>query len=100
MMDQPGVDVELGFKHIRYSEGGHTISFDREPGGVATPALVWVPSPKRWRETIPDWANGRRTEILTRLWPHAAGDEWRVFYATIDTVRDDDLSFQRRSDTD
>jgi len=94
-VSQAGYDVDLAFKYLRYSEGDQALDFDREPGGNATPAIVWVPSPKRWREIMPDWAKGRRTEILTRLWPHAADDEWRVFYAEVDTVRDDDLSFPR-----
>ena len=94
-MSQAVYEVDVAFKHLRYSEGGEFLDFDRDPGGSATPAIVWVPSPKQWREIMPDWAKGRRTEILARLWPHATEDEWRVFYAEVDTVRDDDLSFPR-----
>jgi len=94
-VSQPGYHVDVAFKHLRYSEGDHSLDFDREPGGGASPGIVWVPSPKQWLEIMPEWAKGRRTEILTRLWPHAADNEWRVFYAAVDTVRDDDLPFPR-----
>jgi hypothetical protein len=57
-MHSDGYDVHVSFKYIRYSEGERHLGFDREPSGdAATPAIVWFPSPKRWRETIPDWAH-------------------------------------------
>jgi len=86
-------DVHVSFKYIRYSEGERHIEFDREPSGdAATPAIIWFPSPKRWREEVPDWAQERRKEILARLRAHVPpGDEWQVYYAVVDAVRDDDL---------
>lgn len=95
VVSQSGYSVDVAFKHLRYSEGDHSLDLDREPGGRASAGIVWVPSPKQWREIMPEWAKGRRTGILTRLWPHAADNEWRVFYAAVDTVRDDDLPFPR-----
>jgi hypothetical protein len=95
-VSQARYDVDVAFKHLRYLEGDRSLDFDREPGGNATPGIVWVPSPKRWREIVPDWAKGRRTEILTRLRSYAPDDEWRVFYADVDAVGDDDLPFPRR----
>ena len=91
-MRSESYDVQVSFKHIRYSEGERYLDFDREPGGQATPAIIWFPRPKRWRETVPAWAQERRGEILTRIRAHVVGDEWQVYYAAIDAVRDDDLS--------
>ena len=93
-MHADGYDVHVSFKYIQYSEGERHLKFDREPGGDADPpAIIWFPSPKRWRETMPDWAQERRREILARIRAHAPPrDEWKVYYAAVDTVRDDDLS--------
>lgn len=93
-MPAAGYDVHVSFKYIRYSEGDRHIVIDREPSGDdATPAIVWFPSPKRWRESVSDWARERRGEILARIRAHAPPtDAWQVFYAAVDTVRDDDLS--------
>ena len=86
-------DIEPGFKSIRYREGDRVLEFDREPGGANPTALVWFPSPKQWRETMPPWALERRREILSRLRAVARNDEWRVSYAEVDAVRDDDLDW-------
>jgi hypothetical protein len=86
-------DVRVSFKSVRYSEGDRYLVFDREPAAhTAASAVIWFPSPKRWRETVPVWAQERRGEILARIRTHAANDEFQVYYAAIDSVRDDDLS--------
>lgn len=90
---QAGCQVGLAFKHIRYSEGDQSLVFAREAGGATTQATIWVPSPRKWRETMPDWAKERRAEILARVWAHAAHHEWVVSYAKADSMGDDDLSF-------
>lgn len=85
--------VERGFKTIIYHEGDRLLKFDREPGGTNPLALVWVPSPKLWRESVPEWARARRREILSRMRAVTGDDEWQVFYAAVDAVREDDLDW-------
>ncbi|MDB4906241.1 MAG: hypothetical protein JWO05_1025 [Gemmatimonadetes bacterium] len=84
-------DVEVQYKLVRYREGARVLDFDREPSGSDPVAVVWFPSPKRWRETVPAWAQERRREILSRVRAAVRGDEWRVFYADVDSVCVDDL---------
>ena len=92
-MTEADFKVELGFRIIGYREGDRLLKFDREPGGTNPLALVWVPSPKLWHETMPEWARARRREILSRVRAVTGDDEWHVYYATVDAVRDDDLDW-------
>jgi hypothetical protein len=77
--------AEMGWRYVRYVEGGEGIAFQIEPmikGGD----LVYVPAENVWSSTAPDWARQRRTEILSRLksvkWNRKlewrAGDKSRV----------------------
>lgn len=91
-MHSNGYDVHVSFKYVRYSEDERHLVFDREPGAdAATPAIIWFPSPKRWRETMPPWAQERRGEILARIQASAAGDAIHMYYAASEVARDDDL---------
>lgn len=83
--------IERQFKYVRYSEGDRSLEFDREPSATGEPTLVWFPSPKLWRETMPVWAHARRRQILSRVRAAVPEDECRVSYAHVDSVRDDDL---------
>ncbi|MCF8062393.1 MAG: ribose 5-phosphate isomerase B [Deltaproteobacteria bacterium] len=61
-------DVVISFGYILYSEGKRTLELTVEPG-LKHPTIVHVPSASRWDEEMPDWARGRREEILSRIRP-------------------------------
>jgi hypothetical protein len=58
--------AEMGWRYVRYVEGGEGIAFQIEPM-VKGGDLVYVPAEGIWSSTAPDWARQRRTEILSRL---------------------------------
>lgn len=46
-----------------YSEEGKRLCFEA-PIGKGPPFDVFVPSAQKWDNVVPDWAKGRRTEII------------------------------------
>jgi hypothetical protein len=36
-------------------------------GELGTPHAVYIPSDDAWERTVPEWARGRRTEIIDRV---------------------------------
>ncbi len=59
-------DVLVSFGYILYSEGKRTIELTVEPG-LKHPTRIYVPPASRWDEEMPEWARGRRDEILSRI---------------------------------
>lgn len=64
-------DVLVSFGYILYSEGSRSIELTVEPG-LKHPTVIRVPSAERWDEEMPEWARGRREEILERIRPKCA----------------------------
>ena len=58
---------------VTYREPSGTIEFEFELG-IGRP-IFWVPSEKWWVENAPDWAQGRREEIVERTVQRAFGIE-------------------------
>jgi len=61
-------DVTISFGYILYMEGKNTLEIKVEPG-LKKPSVVRVPSASRWDEEMPEWARGRREEIMERIKP-------------------------------
>ena len=59
-------DVFISFRYIVYSEGKNAIEFKVNPN-LKGPSVIQVPSPKRWKAKLPEWARDRRKEILDRI---------------------------------
>lgn len=59
-------DVLVSFRYILYSEGSRILDFQLDPG-LKGPSIIHVPSPERWKQDMPAWAQGRREEILKRV---------------------------------
>lgn len=59
-------DVLVSFGYILYSEGKNTMELTVEPG-LKHPTRIYVPAASRWDEEMPEWARGRRDEILSRI---------------------------------
>lgn len=66
-----GYDVLVSFGYILYSEGKRSIELIVEPG-LKHPTIIRVPTVSRWDEEMPEWARGRREEILSRIRPKCA----------------------------
>jgi hypothetical protein len=60
---RPKGKVEVGFRVIRYTEPAGQIQLGWEyfPD---EPPVAYVPSARRWRAEMPDWARDRRDEIF------------------------------------
>jgi len=71
-------DVLVSFRFITYSEGRRSLELTLEPG-LKHPTIINVPSPSRWEREMPEWARGRREEILERIRPKCShlNCEWR-----------------------
>jgi hypothetical protein len=59
--------VEIRWKEILiYREGENELEFFI-PMGVKPPWPLEFPSESTWNKTVPDWAKGRRNEIMKRI---------------------------------
>ena len=65
-MKKKDYSVDVGYKFITYSENGRKIIFDVEPMENDKP-ILYIPSSQRWAVEMPDWAQGRRDEIVERV---------------------------------
>ncbi len=59
-------DLLIAFQYIKYIEGERSIEFQVDPG-LKTSSVMHIPSPERWNEEFPEWAQNRRDEILFRI---------------------------------
>jgi hypothetical protein len=59
--------VEVGFRFIKYTEGDNDLTLDWEPAGEGKPPIAYVPSERLWNIEMPDWAKGRREEIMRTI---------------------------------
>jgi ribose 5-phosphate isomerase B len=59
-------DLLIAFRYIKYIEGEKSIEFQVDPR-LKTPSIMHTPSPERWDEDFPEWAQNRRDEILARI---------------------------------
>jgi hypothetical protein len=55
----------MGWRYVAYMEG-ELIALRIEPMATG-PDSVYVPSPQRWRQVAPAWAQDRSNEIIARL---------------------------------
>lgn len=72
-------------------KGHHTIEYEELRNGeverlgmysemsVGAPNVVYVPTEKEWKQKMPDWAQGRREEILERV-KHKLGTRRYEYY--------------------
>jgi hypothetical protein len=58
--------IHISFKYIRYMEGTDKLELDVEPL-THGPSVIYLPSPEKWNNEMPDWAKDRRAEILGRI---------------------------------
>jgi len=75
-------DVHISFRFIRYSEDELYFELQRDPAGVVgEPALVYVPNAQRWLAEMPEWARGRREEIIQLIRNRCSHmkDEWQDY---------------------
>lgn len=67
----PGYEIEFRWKEeVLYWEGSRGLLFDG--GWGVHPMVTYVPSAAIWDDVVPDWARGRRHEIVLRLIEHGA----------------------------
>ena len=60
--------IHTSFHYVRYQEGKESFDLTIDPGMKG--AWVYVPTAKNWPQQVPEWAAGRRDEILARLRAH------------------------------
>jgi len=58
--------VEVKWRVIRYTEPAGVIELGWEPIKGEQP-VAYVPSDRRWRDQMPDWACDRRDEIMMEI---------------------------------
>jgi len=63
---RPPGKVEVSFRVIRYAEPAGTIALGWEYF-PEPPLVAYVPSPRRWRAQMPEWARFRRDEIFPEI---------------------------------
>ena len=61
-------DIHTSFHYVRYREGKNTLELAIDPGEGSS--WVFVPTAANWPKQVPEWATGRREEIVTRLRAH------------------------------
>lgn len=59
-------EVFISLRYLKYSEEKGSVEFQIDPG-LKGPSIIYVPSPEEWSSKMPDWAQGRREEILSRI---------------------------------
>jgi hypothetical protein len=59
-------DVVVSFRYLIYWEGDRSIEFQVNPG-LKQPTVIRVASAEKWDQEMPDWARGRRKEIMERI---------------------------------
>ena len=69
---EPG-RTTVHFQSLRYAEGDRTLELTWE-ARMQGHSMAYAPSPRLWREIMPDWAKERREEILESMKRQTAGD--------------------------
>ena len=64
--NRPAGKVEVNYRVIRYTESAGSIELGWEPIKGEQP-IAYVPSHRRWRAEMPDWARDRREEIMAEI---------------------------------
>jgi hypothetical protein len=59
------VDICGGVWRITYTEPAGSLALSFELGMPRD--ILYVPTQERWAATMPDWASGRRDQIITRI---------------------------------
>ncbi|MBW1784136.1 MAG: ribose 5-phosphate isomerase B [Deltaproteobacteria bacterium] len=59
-------DLLITCRFFKYMEGKNSIEFQVDPG-LKSPSVIHIPSPDRWNAELPEWAQNRRDEILSRI---------------------------------
>ena len=73
-------DILIAFRFIKYIEGEKFLEFNVDPG-LKSPTVIHIPSQDKWDKEMPEWARGRRAEILGRVRPKCEHikPEWREY---------------------
>lgn len=67
--DGPEYEIEFRWKEqVYYWEGNRGLYLDG--GWGVDPVATYVPPAETWDDVVPDWAKGRRDEIVRRLVAH------------------------------
>lgn len=64
--DKDDFNVLISFGYILYSEGKNSIELKVDPG-LKGPTVINIPSASNWDSYVPEWARGRRDEIVGRV---------------------------------
>ena len=64
--DKDDFNVLISFGYILYSEGNNTIELKVDPG-LKGPTVINIPSAENWDSSVPEWARGRRDEVIDRI---------------------------------
>jgi|SoiMethySBSTD1v2_1073268.scaffolds.fasta_scaffold125262_3 hypothetical protein len=59
--------VEVRWRLIIYTEPAGDIELVWEPQVGGSPRIAYIPSPRRWRDEMEDWARDRREEIFADI---------------------------------
>ena len=59
--------VEVRYRVIRYTEPAGDLELGWEPLVGGKPPIAYVPSPRRWRAEMDEWARDRREEIFADI---------------------------------
>lgn len=64
--DKDDFNVLISFGYILYSEGKNSFELKVDPG-LKGPTVINIPSVSNWDSEVPEWALGRRDEIIGRI---------------------------------
>jgi hypothetical protein len=60
--------IEITWRALNYREGGGSFKiYIDPPTRYGQPFTFYLPGPDRWNQVLPEWAAGRRDEIVGRI---------------------------------
>jgi hypothetical protein len=67
-LDASEYKIEISWRALIYREGDrHFKIYIDPPTRYGEPFTFYLPGPDRWDQVLPDWAGGRREEIVGRI---------------------------------
>jgi hypothetical protein len=67
-LDASDYKIEITWRALNYCEGGRCFKiYIDPPSSYGQPFTFYLPGPDRWNQVLPDWAAGRRDEIVARI---------------------------------
>lgn len=67
---------QIGYNHdiaVTYTEGKQTLYLS----GKRETMTIAVPTPEQWQTQMPDWAQERRSEIMSRIYRHCQRSRYK-----------------------